>query len=245
MFAGHFSWSSMARVLVGTSGWSYASWRGPFFPMDLPAKRHLECQFETVELNGVFYRTPTTESVADLIYLRGHGPRGRYEGHTHLQRLLPGANPSSFGNAGVATSMSISTTTEKAPRQLTRLSYAACLRIECSALSLQALRSGAGGAGAVSPVEIITMVETMQGVIEAYQSFDRREPASSSQKRPKARVPRQKLRPQISAAAHAIRPGRAGVMFGGRPRRVAGSFSKMKRSGGDLGGNVLSGSTKA
>ena len=56
----------MARVLVGTSGWSYASWRGPFFPMGLPAKRQLEyyaSQFETVELNGVFYRTPTTESV--------------------------------------------------------------------------------------------------------------------------------------------------------------------------------------
>jgi len=56
----------MARVLVGTSGWSYASWRGPFFPTGLPAKRQLEyyaSQFETVELNGVFYRTPTTEAV--------------------------------------------------------------------------------------------------------------------------------------------------------------------------------------
>jgi uncharacterized protein YecE (DUF72 family) len=42
----------MARVLVGTSGWSYASWRGPFFPTGLPAKRQLEyyaSQFETVE----------------------------------------------------------------------------------------------------------------------------------------------------------------------------------------------------
>ena len=56
----------MARVLVGTSGWSYASWRGPFFPTGLPAKHQLEyyaSQFETVELNGVFYRTPPTESV--------------------------------------------------------------------------------------------------------------------------------------------------------------------------------------
>ena len=56
----------MARVLVGTSGWSYASWRGPFFPTNLAAKHHLEyyaSQFETVELNGVFYRTPTTKSV--------------------------------------------------------------------------------------------------------------------------------------------------------------------------------------
>ena len=42
------------------------SWRGPFFPTGLPAKRQLEyyaSQFETVELNGVFYRTPTPEAV--------------------------------------------------------------------------------------------------------------------------------------------------------------------------------------
>jgi uncharacterized protein YecE (DUF72 family) len=56
----------MAHVLIGTSGWSYASWRGPFFPTGLPAQRQLEyyaSQFETVELNGVFYRTPTPEAV--------------------------------------------------------------------------------------------------------------------------------------------------------------------------------------
>jgi hypothetical protein len=52
----------MARVLVGTSGWGYGSWRGPFFPREVPAKHYLEynaSQFDTVELNGVFYRTPT------------------------------------------------------------------------------------------------------------------------------------------------------------------------------------------
>ena len=57
----------MARVLVGTSGWSYASWRGPFFPTGLPAKRQLEyyaSQFETVELNGVFYRTRIGRALA-------------------------------------------------------------------------------------------------------------------------------------------------------------------------------------
>jgi uncharacterized protein YecE (DUF72 family) len=57
---------STARILVGTSGWSYPSWRGPFFPTLLAAKRHLEyyaSQFETAELNGVFYRTPTPAAV--------------------------------------------------------------------------------------------------------------------------------------------------------------------------------------
>lgn len=56
----------MARILVGTSGWHYASWRGPFFPADLPVKRQLQYyakQFQTTELNSVFYRTPTPLAV--------------------------------------------------------------------------------------------------------------------------------------------------------------------------------------
>jgi uncharacterized protein YecE (DUF72 family) len=57
----------MARVLIGTSGWHYDSWRGPFFPKGLPLKEQLpyySSQFSTTELNGVFYRTPTPEAVA-------------------------------------------------------------------------------------------------------------------------------------------------------------------------------------
>lgn len=57
---------AVARVLIGTSGWHYDSWRGPFFPADLPLKsqlRYYASQFRTAELNGVFYRTPTLETV--------------------------------------------------------------------------------------------------------------------------------------------------------------------------------------
>jgi len=56
----------MARILIGTSGWHYDSWRGPFFPKGLPLKSQLQyyaSQFPTAELNGVFYRTPTREAV--------------------------------------------------------------------------------------------------------------------------------------------------------------------------------------
>ena len=56
----------MARVLIGTSGWHYDSWRGPFFPKGLLLKEQLPyygSQFPTTELNGVFYRTPTPEAV--------------------------------------------------------------------------------------------------------------------------------------------------------------------------------------
>jgi uncharacterized protein YecE (DUF72 family) len=68
--------ASVARILVGTSGWSYQSWRGPFFPVQLPAKHHLEfysSQFETVELNGVFYRMPTPAAVERWRDLTGPG----------------------------------------------------------------------------------------------------------------------------------------------------------------------------
>lgn len=49
---------------VGTSGWQYADWRGPFYPDDLPQRRWLEhyaATFGTVEVNGAFYRLPSRE----------------------------------------------------------------------------------------------------------------------------------------------------------------------------------------
>jgi uncharacterized protein YecE (DUF72 family) len=48
-------------LYVGTSGWEYAHWRGRFFPARLPAGEHLAfyaARFQTVELNGTFYRLP-------------------------------------------------------------------------------------------------------------------------------------------------------------------------------------------
>lgn len=56
----------MAALRIGTSGWSYPSWRGPFFPADLRARDHLAfyaTQFNATELNAPFYRTPTLEAV--------------------------------------------------------------------------------------------------------------------------------------------------------------------------------------
>jgi len=56
----------VAQILIGTSGWHYASWKGPFFPKTLKAKDQLSfyaTEFRTTELNGVFYRTPTEAAV--------------------------------------------------------------------------------------------------------------------------------------------------------------------------------------
>jgi len=49
------------RYFIGTSGWVYDHWRGPFYPPELPTSRWLDffCkQFDTVELNSSFYRLP-------------------------------------------------------------------------------------------------------------------------------------------------------------------------------------------
>ncbi len=50
-----------ASVLVGTSGYVYGHWRGPFYPRALPARAWLafyHARFATVELNSPFYRLP-------------------------------------------------------------------------------------------------------------------------------------------------------------------------------------------
>jgi uncharacterized protein YecE (DUF72 family) len=56
----------MSQVWIGTSGWTYDGWRGPFYPEDVPKRRWLEWyggQFPSTEINGSFYRTPSLEAV--------------------------------------------------------------------------------------------------------------------------------------------------------------------------------------
>jgi uncharacterized protein YecE (DUF72 family) len=56
--------SSLASVQVGTSGWSYPSWKPDFYPAGTPAKdflSHYAQRFSTVELNTTGYRLPAVE----------------------------------------------------------------------------------------------------------------------------------------------------------------------------------------
>ncbi len=49
------------HLLVGTSGFSYAEWKGSFYPEDLPGKRmlgHYASRLPAVEINNTFYRLP-------------------------------------------------------------------------------------------------------------------------------------------------------------------------------------------
>jgi uncharacterized protein YecE (DUF72 family) len=48
----------MAQIRVGIGGWSYAPWRGEFFPKGLAQSKELEFasrQFGAIEINGTFY----------------------------------------------------------------------------------------------------------------------------------------------------------------------------------------------
>jgi len=53
-------------VWIGTSGWTYDGWRGPFYPSDVPKKEWLAwyaTRFASTEINFSFYRTPSLEAV--------------------------------------------------------------------------------------------------------------------------------------------------------------------------------------
>ena len=54
------------RILVGTSGWSYDHWTGPFYPDDLENAQQLAfCaeRFPSVEINNSFYQLPGAEKL--------------------------------------------------------------------------------------------------------------------------------------------------------------------------------------
>jgi uncharacterized protein YecE (DUF72 family) len=53
-------------IWIGTSGWTYADWRGPFYPSVVSKNDWLSWyagHFATTEVNGSFYRTPSLEAV--------------------------------------------------------------------------------------------------------------------------------------------------------------------------------------
>ena len=53
------------RIRVGIGGWTFAPWRGSFYPPDLPQKRELEHashKLTSIEVNGTFYGAQKPES---------------------------------------------------------------------------------------------------------------------------------------------------------------------------------------
>jgi uncharacterized protein YecE (DUF72 family) len=52
-------------IRIGTSGWHYSHWSGPFYPAELPKNKWLEFysrHFDTVEINNTFYHQPKPQT---------------------------------------------------------------------------------------------------------------------------------------------------------------------------------------
>lgn len=57
------------QILVGTSGYSYRDWIGPFYPLGLPEREMLSYyaqEFPFVEVNFSYYRLPTARTLAGM-----------------------------------------------------------------------------------------------------------------------------------------------------------------------------------
>lgn len=55
-------------IHIGTSGWHYDHWRGPFYPEDLAKKEFLQFyrqHFHTAEINNSFYQLPSEKTLID------------------------------------------------------------------------------------------------------------------------------------------------------------------------------------
>jgi uncharacterized protein YecE (DUF72 family) len=87
------------KIHIGTSGWHYEHWKGPFYPDHLPNSSLLKFyadRFCTVEINNSFYRMPQEKTLRDW---RDAVPAGfifavkgsRYI--THMKKLKDAGNP--------------------------------------------------------------------------------------------------------------------------------------------------------
>jgi len=59
--------SGAGRILIGTSGWHYRHWVGPFYPKGTRPDaflRHYAGQFPTTEINNTFYNLPAPDTFA-------------------------------------------------------------------------------------------------------------------------------------------------------------------------------------
>jgi len=82
------------EVRIGTSGWHYGGWWGPFYPKDVSKAKALAyyaSQFDAVELNAPFYRTPTARSIENWFETTPDDFRFAWKASqfiTHRKRLL-------------------------------------------------------------------------------------------------------------------------------------------------------------
>src|SRR5690349_17907356 len=93
------SYTFFMSLHVGTSGWSYPTWKPAFFPDKLPQKRFLEyysTQLNAVELNATFRRFASASSLQN--WIASTPPDFRFAAKanqiiTHFRRLKDAADP--------------------------------------------------------------------------------------------------------------------------------------------------------
>lgn len=83
----------MATFRVGTSGYAYKPWKGPFYPEKLPDAEMLRfyaSQFHTVEINHSFYRMPVESMIqkwAEQVPAGFHFAMKANQQITHIRKL--------------------------------------------------------------------------------------------------------------------------------------------------------------
>jgi len=81
------------QLRVGTSGYSYAEWKGTFYPEKMPARDMLAfyaARFATVEINHTFYRMPAAKALAEWAAVVPEGFQFALKANrniTHIRRL--------------------------------------------------------------------------------------------------------------------------------------------------------------
>jgi uncharacterized protein YecE (DUF72 family) len=86
--------TSITELRIGTSGWHYAGWWGPFYPEDVRKKDALSyyaSRFGATELNAPFYRMPTEKAVRNWFETTPDDFRFTWKGSryiTHFKLLL-------------------------------------------------------------------------------------------------------------------------------------------------------------
>jgi uncharacterized protein YecE (DUF72 family) len=85
----------MQNLHLGTIGWSYNFWKGPFYPQKTPSKDFLtyySSKFDTVEVDNTFYRIPSEQAVTKWKNQTPEGFLFSFKFHTHqnAQRMRAG-----------------------------------------------------------------------------------------------------------------------------------------------------------
>lgn len=88
-----------AKILIGTSGFSYKDWEGPFYPEKLSDKQMLSYYatfFPTVEINSTYYAIPKPENMEIMVGKTGGELEFVVKAHqdiTHSREKVEGALP--------------------------------------------------------------------------------------------------------------------------------------------------------